>query len=135
MFLIMIDIDHFKSINDRFGHAEGDRALRLVADVLKETCYRAGSHYFIGRYGGDEFVIVARPYTEEELEVFVSSLQKEVESTNNRNHLPYKLAISIGTAEYDSTSCTAEDLLTRADKEMYRHKRGKNRLTDFNVRK
>ncbi|MGN0362510.1 MAG: GGDEF domain-containing protein [Bilifractor sp.] len=125
--LIMIDIDHFKSINDRFGHAEGDRALRLVADVLKEMCYKAGNHYFIGRYGGDEFVIVARPDIEEELKSFISTLQKELETTNKANNLPYKLAISIGNAEYNSTSCTAEDLLNRADEDMYRHKRGKNR--------
>lgn len=128
--MIIIDVDSFKSINDQFGHAEGDRALCLVADALKEACYRAGSHYFLARYGGDEFVIVARPSTPEELESFKLSLQQEVEKSDQRNRLPYRLAISVGSSEYQSGSalCTVESLLNEADQAMYRHKREKKAM-------
>ena len=57
----MIDIDRFKEINDRFGHAEGDRALTLIAEALRRTADKAGVPVFIGRYGGDEFTMIVSP--------------------------------------------------------------------------
>lgn len=131
LFLVLIDIDHFKLINDKFGHAEGDRALCFVAEALKKTCYEAGSHYFIGRYGGDEFMIVARPSSSEELESFKQALKNEVEETRKINNLPYNLSISVGSAEYqiNAPESSAEDLLRNADADMYRDKR-KRRESD-----
>ncbi len=56
VYLLMMDADGFKQINDRYGHVEGDHALQVVATALKDVCSASGG--FIARYGGDEFVVL-----------------------------------------------------------------------------
>lgn len=62
VYLLMMDADGFKQINDRYGHVEGDHALQVISAALKEVCSASGG--FIARYGGDEFVVLQKAAAE-----------------------------------------------------------------------
>ena len=123
-YVMMIDIDGFKQINDTYGHAEGDRALILVSEVLKQTCDRFENPVFLGRYGGDEFTIVFQNPGEadhparatEAIRAALSKLQPE-------HRLPYPLEASIGYDMLKSRADTMEDCMHRADEKLYEDKR------------
>jgi len=125
---LMIDVDHFKAVNDEYGHAVGDRALRLIADAL-----RANTRVFdsVARYGGEEFV-VAMPSTScddalaaaERLRSAVEALTLEAGPAQR-----FKLTISIGIACTDGAPIAPEALLGAADMALYEAKRaGRNRI-------
>ena len=126
IFAMMIDVDNFKTINDTYGHAEGDRALMLVSDALKKTCGWIQSPVFLGRYGGDEFTIIIQDPAEDkqpkEIERVIHSNMAEARKEQN---LPYKLEVSVGYAELIDESDTMHDCLNRADKKLYMAKKSK----------
>ncbi len=123
--LIFADLDQMKWINDHLGHAEGDRALIEVTEVLKET-FRGSD--IIARYGGDEFVILAIEYSAASDELVMGRLKKNLDHHNAQPSRRYKLDLSIGTARYDPEAPTSlEDLITQADAAMYRQKRNKHK--------
>jgi diguanylate cyclase (GGDEF)-like protein/PAS domain S-box-containing protein len=118
--LLFVDFDDLKRINDAFGHAEGDRALIEIADVLRGT-FRESD--IIGRIGGDEFVVLAMETDEGSAEVLATRLQKNLEARNARGDLRYKLSLSVGVVRYDPENpCSIDELLTRADRAMYERK-------------
>ena len=120
----MIDIDRFKQINDTYGHAEGDRALILVSESLKQTAERAGLPLFIGRYGGDEFVMIAQAEGETDTMESISALFRSIlQEKAEANHLLYQLNVSIGWDLLRSGSDTLEACLMRADEKLYENKR------------
>lgn len=119
--LVFFDLDQFKTVNDTFGHAEGDRWLRLFAAQLKQT-FRASDIF--ARLGGDEFVVlladVAPTLTDELLERLADALQQQFREL----HLPYPPLYSVGVVHYDpARHCAIDDLLHEADQFMYAHKR------------
>jgi diguanylate cyclase (GGDEF)-like protein/PAS domain S-box-containing protein len=121
--IVYADLDGLKQINDSFGHKEGDRALTKTAELLKET-FRSSD--VLGRWGGDEFTVLAALDPEGSVENLVSRLEKKFESYNALNHVPYKLSLSIGVAELKSDGTQSmEDLMARADAAMYENKRRK----------
>jgi diguanylate cyclase (GGDEF)-like protein/PAS domain S-box-containing protein len=121
--IVYADLDGLKQINDSFGHKEGDRALTKTAELLKET-FRSSD--VLGRWGGDEFTVLAALDPEGSVESLVSRLEKKFESYNALNHVPYKLSLSIGVAELRSDGTQSmEDLMARADAAMYENKRRK----------
>ena len=124
MLLIFIDLDDMKWINDTLGHLEGDRALREVATILKET-FRESD--IIARIGGDEFVVLSIEKTGNNTELLTTRLQEQIESHNNRKGgKHFKLSISMGIAIYDPEyPCFIDKLLSQADKLMYEQKRNK----------
>ena len=126
IFAMMIDVDNFKTINDTYGHAEGDRALMLVSDALKKTCGWIQSPVFLGRYGGDEFTIIIQDPAEDkqpkEIERVIHSNMAEARKEQN---LPYELEVSVGYAELIDESDTMHDCLNRADKKLYMAKKSK----------
>mgnify|MGYP002737656633 CR=1 FL=1 len=65
VYLLMMDADGFKQINDRYGHVEGDHALQVISAALKEVCSASGG--FIARYGGDEFVVLQKATAEQDI--------------------------------------------------------------------
>lgn len=125
----MIDIDIFKGINDRYGHAEGDRALTLVAEALRMTADRAGVPVFIGRYGGDEFTMIVRAVEDDAAMERLISLFREI-LKNKTGDLRYKLEASVGYEFLSGADDTAEACLKRADKKLYldkkRNKKGRD---------
>ncbi|MBI2916258.1 MAG: diguanylate cyclase response regulator [Elusimicrobia bacterium] len=118
--LIFADLDRLKAINDRFGHPEGDKALKDTARLLK-SCFRKSD--ILARIGGDEFAALAIDSQIEDGPTFVSRIQNKFRSYNDMNQRPYKLSLSIGIAHYDPKNPTSLDkLLFRADKSMYQQK-------------
>ncbi len=121
-FLILMDINNFKSINDVYGHLEGDNALRIVGHILKKTCGRFG--VFLCRYGGDEFAILMAPNKEYSPDDLIDLLNEELTLFNKQHMDSYQIAISYGISEYDASSTTPiESFIKQADAEMYRDKK------------
>lgn len=118
--LLSADLDNLKTINDTFGHKEGDSALIHAANVLKES-FRESD--IVGRIGGDEFVVFQMRSAEDASEKLTERLQKNLDIHNAETGRKYKLSISVGIVRCDS-DCTysLDELLTQADKLMYERK-------------
>ncbi len=118
--IMMIDIDRFKKINDTYGHAEGDRALIIVSDALRQTCENLKSSAFLGRYGGDEFIIIIRnPEEDEQPEQISEAMRRTISQKQEDFHLPYVLEISIGYDELVGRNDTIQNCMIRADGKLY----------------
>ncbi|BFI97213.1 MAG: hypothetical protein RSP_27230 [Rhodanobacter sp.] len=122
--LLMVDIDHFKEINDRLGHGAGDRALRIVAEQL-QTALRPGD--FLARFGGEEFVAILEAGAEEAMHV-AERLRERLERTRFRSQdQPVRVTLSCGVATVQADD-TPESVFDRADRALYQAKRaGRNR--------
>jgi diguanylate cyclase (GGDEF)-like protein len=122
MVLLFADLDKLKNINDSFGHPEGDRALRAVAGVLKET-FRTSD--LIARLGGDEFIVLAINAPEAGVKKMISRLQKNIERFNQQNRY-YQISLSYGVARFDPSSSTSlEEMILQADQALYDQKRNR----------
>ena len=119
-YFMMIDVNRFKTINDTYGHAEGDKALVFVADSLRQACEHIRASAFIGRYGGDEFVIIIQdPEEGEHPEQIVETLRTFLTEKQRENRLPYDLGIGIGYEELRDKNDTPAACLIRADEKLY----------------
>jgi diguanylate cyclase (GGDEF)-like protein len=118
--LLYCDLDGLKSINDSFGHREGDLALVRTADALEET-FRDSD--LLARLGGDEFAVLAWEAAIPDLRTMLARLTMSLENAN-ADEGRYKLSLSVGVARYDPNSPLAlAELMACADQEMYRHKK------------
>ena len=128
--LVMLDIDHFKRINDTYGHLAGDDCLRAVADVLRRQV-REGDD-FVARYGGEEFVVLLPGANREDATRRAEILRSEVSALRIDGHgAPISLTISLGLAALDGRDIRSgpDNLIRAADAALYRAKReGRNRL-------
>jgi diguanylate cyclase (GGDEF)-like protein len=127
--LLMIDIDHFKVLNDTFGHHVGDQLLRDVTSILMKDMREVDT---VARYGGEEFVIIL-PETTQTGAVFVAQrLRRAVEQAKffaGSPHSVQHLTISIGVAVYDTDAQFKRDLIEFADAALYSAKHaGRNRV-------
>ena len=120
---LMMDMDHFKHINDEYGHLEGDAALVLLAGILKKVC--ANYNGVLARYGGDEFCI-ACGCNSVEVRTLIASIQRELDAANAASGKPYQIEISIGCARLEPDIATVHDLIDKADQEMYHLKTRKH---------
>ena len=115
----MMDIDKFKTINDTYGHAEGDRALVLVSDILKKIVADAQIPSFLGRYGGDEFILILHPDIRDDCDRLLAGLRGEMDARLREIELPYTLAVSLGYAVLDTGADSIQDCILRADQNLY----------------
>jgi len=123
VYMLYLDLDSFKEINDTFGHDEGDKALKDLAKILKSS-YRESD--VIGRLGGDEFVVFPIGSDDETIRIVVDRLLKNIDIHNNNSNKSYKLSVSVGVANYDPIApCSLGELITKADHIMYENKRNK----------
>ena len=120
-YLFLADIDSFKSINDTYGHAEGDRALVLMADAIK-TAMDPYSDAFCARWGGDEFIFMGRESSITSPKAWMREIHQSVWRLNNDNDLPYTLSLSIGYGYCDDPGMDKVAVLDQADKMLYREK-------------
>lgn len=119
-FVLMLDLDRFKQINDKFGHIIGDQALKDAADVLKHACKSLHGKSFLCRYGGDEFVIILNDSSQDEVECLKKHIQKEFQERNVNSKYSYTLDVSIGVAKGRCSNLEdVEQLLYLADSAMY----------------
>jgi diguanylate cyclase (GGDEF)-like protein len=117
----MIDLDWFKSINDRFGHLAGDQVLRRVVDRVRE-CLRTSD--VIGRYGGEEFVLLLQGADQHAGARLVERIRGAVSAADWSDIGPgLKISVSCGIASIRPTD-TVDEVLARADKALYEAKRG-----------
>jgi diguanylate cyclase (GGDEF)-like protein/PAS domain S-box-containing protein len=121
LLLLFADVDRMKWINDTFGHLEGDRAIREVAQVLRQT-FRESD--LVARLGGDEFAVLATQVADNDPQALMERLLRKMEEVNsNRVTSLYPLAISVGAAAYDPSSGQGiEELIASADARMYLEK-------------
>ncbi|HEX3597814.1 MAG TPA: diguanylate cyclase [Polyangiaceae bacterium] len=119
--VLFCDIDHFKSINDRFGHDVGDTVLKAVSEMLKQGI-RPGDA--VGRYGGEEFVLVISGAGPESARLVAERHRKTIEGIDFSGVGPKQVTLSIGVAVYEPETSDEglEELLRRADLALYRAK-------------
>lgn len=121
--LLMMDMNRFKSINDTYGHVEGDQALIAVASCLKKACGGIPGRPFIARYGGDEFIVVMETESDLDVEHLCDYIHMTLAVENHRLKKPYNLSISIGWVRNEQNNRSIKKLLRRADIELYEKKR------------
>ena len=126
--VIFVDVDHFKRINDSYGHAAGDSVLQSVAQILANGLRK---YDFIGRYGGEEFVILLPGACVAELQIVGERLRSRIEAANHSigSDCSIKATISLGCANFDAKRhLHAKHLIEEADQAMYAAKEaGRNR--------
>lgn len=126
-YLMLIDLDDFKQINDVYGHAIGDEALRQVAQLLKRTFLRSDA--FLARYGGDEFAVVLSCTQDSTVLAEVQRLNQAARHTVWNAARP--LALSVGYARFEGAAGDdALHLIARADEAMYQIKRKRKHAAD-----
>jgi diguanylate cyclase (GGDEF)-like protein len=129
--VMLIDLDHFKTINDQYGHPAGDAVLRLFADVVNSVARRSD---IVGRLGGEEFAIILPTTSTEEALEFSSRLNKAVDQAVLKfGDAIIDYTVSIGlTASSTARVNNLDNLLTRADLALYQAKRnGRNQTLVF----
>ncbi len=123
MLLFFADLDGLKTINDDFGHEEGDRILMAAAKILTQT-FRTSD--IISRIGGDEFAILVVDADEDLMEKLLLRLYRLVNNLNMRRLHKSKLAVSIGHTVYDAARpVSLDELVSQADQRMYKMKKVK----------
>ncbi len=126
MSFMMLDVDNFKSYNDEYGHPAGDAALKIVANVIRETLRGAD---VAARFGGEEFSILLPQTTGEEAVAIAERIRSNIEHAD----FPHRLVTtSIGVASCSAELCASADLVSAADKALYEAKRqGRNLVRTF----
>ena len=123
MFLMLMDVDDFKIINDKYGHLEGDKALIQIARILNRAINNTNKNYSLARYGGDEFVIVGNVQNENEVVQLIAKIEEEEKKYNKETNNKYNIELSIGYAIQNDNHTSVEDLIKEADNLMYAKKR------------
>lgn len=116
---IMIDLNGFKQINDNYGHAEGDLALCIVADLLRKSF---SEYSVVTRYAGDEFVIMLNTTDDQLIQKIIKSAKKNFVTENEKSDKPYQLSASMGYAITNLSNETIDDFMNRIDEQMYQDK-------------
>jgi diguanylate cyclase (GGDEF)-like protein len=127
--LMLLDIDHFKDLNDRYGHPFGDQVLKRVGAVLNASVYETD---FVARYGGEEFTVLLpraeAPGAQRKAEAIRAAIEAESFTIGFET---VKATVSIGLAHFPRDAASAEELVGRADAAMYAAKSGgRNRVVD-----
>lgn len=128
--LLMLDIDHFKSLNDRYGHPFGDQVLRRVGEILNASVYETD---FVARYGGEEFVVILPRAEPAGALRKAESIRQAIE--NERLTIAFEAvttSVSIGLAHFPRDASDPQDLIAQADRALYEAKgRGRNQVLDI----
>ena len=125
--LVILDVDHFKAINDHFGHSTGDRILKEIADRIKAS---VRPNDVACRYGGEEFAILLPDSDLKSAEVVAERLRQTVESSPcDSEAKPQQVTVSLGVAAVENRDAGIEALIDRADQALYEAKNaGRNRV-------
>ena len=123
-YIVYIDIDKFKHINDTYGHIEGDEAISLVGKTLKSIAGETNS--FVARIGGDEFVMIIKETEEEKVKKVIQNISFELEERIIFSDKQYDLTVSCGYIEVKKNQKNIKELMVKADESMYIEKLKKN---------
>ncbi len=127
--LMILDIDHFKELNDRYGHPFGDRVLKRIGEILNVSFYETD---YVARYGGEEFAVILPRADAEGVARKAESVRRTIEAERlEMGFEAVKVTASIGLAFFPRDASAPEDLIARADAALYRAKSaGRNRVVD-----
>lgn len=127
---IMLDVNHFKSINDQFGHTMGDDAIRSIGQILSEVTAENGTAF---RLSGDEFVVISDGAREQDTLQLMERIRQQVELFDTSSGRPYQLSLAMGYTICEAANLDSDEFLRRMDMKMYEAKAayysqaGKNR--------
>ena len=126
--LVMLDIDNFKRVNDEFGHSYGDKVLQKISQCMREEMRDLD---LVGRYGGEEFIILLPETSLEDALEAAERLRKAIEGNSEINPQGQSIVtVSLGVAGLEGDTRTFDDLIQQADKALYRAKQaGKNQVS------
>ena len=128
--VMMVDVDNFKKINDTYGHQTGDKVLASIAKVIKESIRECD---IVGRYGGEEFIVIVKDDKNSYLKI-AERIRNNVENTviNIGENEIIKVTSSIGITKMDATDKTFQQIISEADKALYEAKNsGKNKVVAY----
>ncbi|MFD2230707.1 sensor domain-containing diguanylate cyclase [Alkalimarinus sediminis] len=130
--LVMFDIDHFKKVNDTYGHQAGDEVIRVVSKLLRESLRKTD---IAGRYGGEEFGIILGHTSADNAFTFCERLRKAVEDTTVvHDNVEIKFTISLGICEASKKLADYKDWLERTDQALYQCKEsGRNKTIIYDL--
>lgn len=120
LYLMMMDVNYFKQINDKYGHVEGDKALKLVASMLKTVGAGYGGTLFLSRFGGDEFAAIYETVSEQHVKALCAEIKDSIQI--HSKELAYPLTMGVGYALYKGKSMPLTELFDIADKALYEDK-------------
>ncbi len=124
LFLLAVDVDKLRNINDAYGHMEGDRAIKSIANAIKNACQGPRSRFFVSRYGGDEFIVVAEMAYRAEATYLGEQIKSNVRKLSAEENLRYPLSVSVGIAQYDYTQpISMQSFIARADSDLHKQKK------------
>ncbi len=132
--LALLDVDHFKKFNDSYGHQEGDKVLRVVANVIQGTIRHKIDT--VARYGGEEFAVILPESDGNSGKELAERIRKNIESYlfENDSKIPYRVTVSIGVASYPFDARDQKVLIQSADQALYEAKKaGRNRAKRFST--
>ena len=121
-YVVMMDVNDFKQINDNYGHSEGDHALTIIAESLKKASGSRKLPVFIARYGGDEFLLIVHSNGEGSVEDLIKELRSQLQNISVKAGIPYRITLAIGFDELGRKGDTITDCLRRADAKAYEDK-------------
>ncbi|MBY4675800.1 GGDEF domain-containing protein [Marinobacterium arenosum] len=130
--LVLLDIDHFKAINDNYGHPAGDEVIRQLAALLTRLARRTD---IVGRYGGEEFGVLLVDTGSVNAEIYCERLRRAAEALEvEHGGQRISFTISLGVAELTSEACGPAEWIEQADRALYRSKQaGRNRFTVYGL--
>ncbi|MFW5924759.1 MAG: GGDEF domain-containing protein [Myxococcota bacterium] len=127
--VLMVDIDHFKHVNDQYGHPAGDAALRVVAATMKRM---VRPEDVLARYGGEEFAVLARNLDARNAVILADRLRRSVAGLRpawKQHLLPLTISVGVASLEGDGGACSPDELIAAADAALYESKdAGRNRV-------
>lgn len=124
----MFDIDHFKKVNDTYGHPAGDKVIQAVADVVREQMRDTD---YAGRYGGEEFVILLPDIDSAGAQVFAERLRLRIEAlVVSHEEQQIRFTVSLGVADLSLPMDEYKQLIERADQALYASKKGGRNQTN-----
>ena len=121
LYLLMIDANRFKQINDNYGHIQGDAALVRIADALRESSEELHLRSNICRYGGDEFALFAWIKKEEDVDALKNCIRGKLSALNKKAQSPYDLTVSIGACRAER-GMPLKEVIDKADQLLYEEK-------------
>lgn len=140
--IVITDLDYFKRINDSYGHVVGDKTLRMVADTLKSSMRQTPGHGIrkkdiIGRYGGEEFIILLKNIKEEDVFNVVDRMRKSVEEKklvikNKDEYYNVYVTVSCGVCHSCNGELSLDDAILQADSALYESKENGRNCTTIN---
>ncbi|WP_258567036.1 GGDEF domain-containing protein [Enterobacter sp. Colony194] len=132
MSFVLCDIDHFKQINDRYGHLQGDKVINFIGQLLLNA---VRSHDVAARTGGEEFVLMLNGTSNINAMNIAHRIKSQIagqDARSSQGALPKPVTMSMGVYTVTEANCTIEECLERADQAMYRAKKeGRNRVVNY----